>query len=499
MVANIAESDKASAQLKALVDRGLVPRWGSSPVSIRVRKADYSYRQLAAWRNAVRLLGRLPALQTRTLDLDEVRNRVVVGVAAASEFQRQAVSASLAQLNIPSDGVVIEVVGPVQLDLCHAPDVGTIEQRQRPLEGGRQLSWSSPSACATLGYTALYDGLKYGVTNSHVTATLWTVGAPPREFFQGTVPGSRIGVESLDPPPSGQCVISQTYDCRGDVAMIRIDDSVQVEIGAIARTTSRNAGENVAVAGSKTIDPQKPHFWIRDVIRVLIGVGTPVNKIGITTGWTWGKVTNSCVDVYSPQQGWTPFYPGSATGAVVSRCTYLASYYGDGGDSGAPVFTWSGDPQNTITAAGIHWGHTSSPLRGYFTPYEQIERDFGGLHSRRLQIPYPVGTPDLGFSYVDGGSPHLTWAATQNASYYEINRCVEKQDGVGCLYDFPITTTATSYYETREPAVNAFSMIPYPSSSKYVKYWVTAFAANGVFSASSIFAYFKTSGSGGQF
>lgn len=498
MVADIAESSVATAQVQSMINRGLIPQWRSAPVSVRVKKADYSYRQLSSWRNTLRVLGNISDLRLRSFDLDEVRNRLVLGVAAVSDVQRQTMRAWLTEHAIPADALLIEVVPPIALDACYYPETGTIEEKQRPLEGGRQISWDDPNSCATLGYAALYDGLKYGVTNSHVTGSRWSVPQTPREFSQGTHTVSRIGVESLDPPPNAQCSVADAsglYDCRGDVALIGIDDSVQVEVGAIVRTTGRNGGSGVNLPGSTTPDPQNPRFWIRDVWRVDLPPGTEIQKIGKTSGWTWGHITKTCVDEYFPEQGWNHVLPGSVNGAVAIKCTDEADYYGTDGDSGAPVFTWSGDPQTVVMAAGINWGHAiSGPLRTYFTAYKQIEEDFGGLWSGRLQVAYPIGRPDITQSYVDGGSAHLVWSATQNATSYQIDRCVDSADGRGCITDQPpVFTTSTDYYELSPPDVSQLSWTPYPNGTRYVRYGVIAFAANGVYSGESQYAYFLTS------
>lgn len=98
---------------------------------------------------------------------------------------------------------------------------------------------------------------------------------------------------------------------------------VSVEFGNIVRTTSHGTSP-----GSITIDSANPRFRIIGEAAYPVA-GQTLEKIGRTTGWTYGQVTNTCVD----------------TNVAGSNITLLCQDYvsaGIGaGDSGSPVFAWN--------------------------------------------------------------------------------------------------------------------------------------------------------------
>ena len=95
--------------------------------------------------------------------------------------------------------------------------------------------------------------------------------------------------------------------------------------------------------------------------------GTVVNKVGRTTGWTQGQVSNSCV---------TTNVSGTSIAQICQ--TFVQAGVG-GGDSGSPVFIiTSGD---NVALAGILWGGSGSSLF-VFSPLRNIERELGGLTTR---------------------------------------------------------------------------------------------------------------------
>ena len=94
-------------------------------------------------------------------------------------------------------------------------------------------------------------------------------------------------------------------------------------------------------------------------------MGQTVNKIGRTTGWTFGKVTNTCVTV-------------NVSGSNITQiCQSLVTAGVGAGDSGSPVFNWSGTG-NTVRLAGILWGGSGNNLF-VFSPMSGIEKELGAL------------------------------------------------------------------------------------------------------------------------
>jgi hypothetical protein len=77
---------------------------------IRALQGQYSISQLTGW---AELAGRLLALPGVTIvDMDERRNRVVVGI--DGDDRRRTVSRELSSLRVPPNAVLIEIVGPIK-------------------------------------------------------------------------------------------------------------------------------------------------------------------------------------------------------------------------------------------------------------------------------------------------------------------------------------------------------------------------------------------------
>jgi hypothetical protein len=93
------------------------------------------------------------------------------------------------------------------------------------------------------------------------------------------------------------------------------------------------------------------------------------NKIGRTTGWTFGNVTETCTDVL-------------ALGTNHIRlCQSIVAAGVNSGDSGSPVFALRGG--NNVTWLGILWGENENAQNPefVFSPLSEIEPELGGLRT----------------------------------------------------------------------------------------------------------------------
>ena len=95
-----------------------------------------------------------------------------------------------------------------------------------------------------------------------------------------------------------------------------------------------------------------------------------LDKIGRTTGWTWGRVKETCKDVRGE------------TGVVV-ECADEVDFVTGSGDSGAPVFKYTFG-YRTAQFRGIVFGYydfrrDALARKGLFQDLEQIKRDLGRL------------------------------------------------------------------------------------------------------------------------
>jgi hypothetical protein len=297
-------------------------------------------------------------------DLDEARNRVSIGV--ENEAARQQVVRMLDELGISPDMVIIEDVEPVR--------PLALTQQFRPPLGGIQIQKNFGAPC-TLGFHATRNGVRGFVTNSHCT-NVWG-GAENTLFFQpvDSIAAEHIGVELVDPPywSGGWCPRGRS--CRfSDSAFVGYTADVAASLGPsapgrIARTDP---------PGAIFIDDSNPSFQIVSKAAWPL-VGLVLSKVGRTTGWTSGTVTNTCTNVNTGSQRMhlcqvrferpREDFPDNPLSAE--------------GDSGAPVFRLLGG--NNVSLYGILWG--GAGIVSYFSPMQSIEGELGALTVTPVELP----------------------------------------------------------------------------------------------------------------
>lgn len=195
----------------------------------------------------------------------------------------------------------------------------------------------------------------------------------PRDFYQHTTSAPRwAGVEVQDPPyqtPSGCSWYSTGKECylrrNSDAAVVKIQNRGS-EIGTIARSADRKReGQG---RGTLSIDPSRPKLQIVSASTTSGGVslGTRVDKIGATTGWTSGTVQRLCQTEYQ-----------TSPNKRQHTCQNTVNYLNDYGDSGGPVFFVEDEARGTVRLLGIH--HMK---QGTYSPLFQIAKDLPGLAYR---------------------------------------------------------------------------------------------------------------------
>ncbi len=343
----------------------------------RVLRGDYDFSQLVEWKRALRpvLLGRPGVV---LLDADEARNRVVVGIdpARAKSLDLDRLDQELDRQGVPRAAVVYEPVpvvhdlaGPLPdppLEAARTRPVPTVHDAVRPIPGGVELTFLNPPhayAC-TIGFNAYLGGAFGFVTNSHCTKGLGTVDGTL--YSQGSnIYSPPVAVEIADPAYSsgGDCPVRMR--CRSsDSSFARYNGNPTRlgSLGKLAKPTSRDALE-----GSITLKPAGTRFNI--VGTGTASVGQVVNKVGITTGWTFGPVARACIDLATDND-------------VVLFCQTLVAAGSDHGDSGSPVFSWT--TGTSATLLGILWGGGTSNGRQVFaySPFDSIQQELGTLRVR---------------------------------------------------------------------------------------------------------------------
>ena len=358
-------ADAEAALAGFLADRGF------TAADLRVRQGSFGYAQLDSWYSLARsavfgvtgiVLG----------DVDEASNRIRIGVASATAAA--AVRDIMSGLGIPADAVIVQERSPIRA-------VATLRDDVSPLQGGLQINFLNAagvvgvSLLCTLGFNAIIDGEVSFITNSHCSQVEGGEETPT-DYYQPLQdtdrdrladPENLIAVEADDPhwSVSLDCPLAPAFQCRwSDAARARYIPTVvsDVKLGRIARTVRPSTSltdVELTIDGFFTIKREQAR-----------GVaGEIANKVGRTTGWTFGTTTATCVDVI-------------ALGTThVRRCQEFVAAVVDGGDSGSPVFRRNGG--SNVTLLGVLWGGSVDEANPEFvySPMFGIERELGPLQT----------------------------------------------------------------------------------------------------------------------
>lgn len=333
---------------RARLERALEPvlrAQGLATAQLQVRPGAYRHQDLERWFNeATPEVLNLPGVVF--IDNDEAGNRLLIGVEhpGAVGLAR----AAAARLGIPTAAVEVVETEPFV-------PAATLRERHRPVRGGLQIHFSN--FLCTLGFNAVRTGQNSFITNSHCTATQG--GVENTQYFQPTssVDPTAIGVEVADPGYFTGSPCPSGRRCRfSDSSRARYNSGISFDLGGIARTASRGRfSGSLEVVGFFNIAAERANPI----------AGSTVNKVGRTTGWTFGTVTNTCVNI-------------SVSGTNITQlCQSLVNAGVGGGDSGSPVFEWSSG--SNVTLVGILWGGSTSGTQFVFSPMSGIERELGSL------------------------------------------------------------------------------------------------------------------------
>ena len=354
----------------AAVDKAL-----GAPANLH--RGDFTFERLLAWKRALGPLLGVPGVLT--LDADEARNRVTVGIARGIAAEdRERLDAVLAERGVPSGAVVFregEPFAPLPLRVeatridapavaaARPPASASLQDKVRPVPGGMQVAFGcSGSSCfvCTTGFTA-YRGKTLGfVTNSHCTGERGTVDFT--RYSQSSPSGGIVGTEIVDPALSA---CDGERRCRfSDAAFVKFDKKTFGSFARIARPH-----DNDPVIGSVTMTPGNA--------RLVVGGAGPsplqgdvVHKVGRTTGWTYGQVVGTCVQVNVGEADLT------------YSCQTVVAAGAGSGDSGSPVFTWNGG--STALLQGLLWGGGKVGEQDVyvFSPLPSIQQELGSLRFR---------------------------------------------------------------------------------------------------------------------
>jgi hypothetical protein len=338
---------------------GRIPGRRGAPV--RAQPATFTFAELQEWMR--RILRSVSPAGVLVADIDERDNRLFIGVEDLGVASR--VEAEVERLGIPAGAVGIHTVTPHQklsandsLTSVSTPVVGGVMvQVVNFPQGG-----AKPHCTAGFNAWLLPDTVQlYLVINDHCT---WQMGGVTGDTLwqsNWAGPGSRpiaIEVASAQYRTLPDSVCFGYAQCRySDAALFRYINSSDGLLGSIARPLDFSHGS-------------VPFTLVRDTADFLITGDLPRNrltvqgewmsKIGVTTGWSVGKVDATCILALEA--------PGkyAVCQFTVNDVTGVGSAFVDGGDSGAPAVrtVWSEDD----VYAGTNWLagilHSGGPAPG---------------------------------------------------------------------------------------------------------------------------------------
>ena len=324
---------------------------GPSNAVVRTSAAPGAQDRLARWfAQSSPVVLALPG--TVFADNDEANNRLLFGVENAAAIV--GVRNALTHLDIPSSAYAIKVTEPIHF-------VATLQDEWRPTQAGIQIHFFR--FLCSLGFNADDGSERSMMTASHCTRR--PGGVEGTLYYQptSTVDPTVIATEVEDPIYFRGGVCPRGRKCRySDAARSLYSEGVGSSRGAIAKTSGPNNG-SIDVTGAFTITTQ-------DNATTNFGIGTTVNKVGRTTGWTQANVTQTCVNTNVFQTNTTLLCqtfvedPGGAT--VVGA-----------GDSSSPVFAITGG--DNVQAVGMLWGGSSNDKVFIFSPLKQIRDELGAI------------------------------------------------------------------------------------------------------------------------
>lgn len=324
---------------------------GLGVAALRVQEARYGWQQLERWQASATMVA-FDGPGVVFVDNDETSNRVRIGVEDLSGMGR--VRAALAQSGLPDDAVIIERAEPIVM----VASLQTVVDR--PVRAGVQINF--PGFLCSVGFNATtLGGQKSFVTASHCTNTQGGVESTPYWQPLQSVNGIQIATEVADPayfknkdgcPRGRRCRFS-------DASRAAYISGANQALGLIAQTSGPNNG-SLTITGSFSITSDDC-----GTTGGCLAVSTTVNKVGRTTGWTAGNITNTCVNT------------GVSGTNIVQLCQTFVSAGVGGGDSGSDVFQI--DSGSNVKLAGVLWGGNSAGTLFVFSPFGNVTRELGAL------------------------------------------------------------------------------------------------------------------------
>jgi len=254
---------------------------------------------------------------------------------------------------VPDDAVIVDQVEPIV-------QVASLQNMlDRPVRAGVQINF--PGFLCSVGFNATSGGQKSFVTASHCTTKQGGVENTPYYQPLQSVDGTVIAREVADPAYTKLAGCPGGKTCRySDASRAAYVNGANQALGLIAKTSAANNG-SLEIVGSFTITADD----CTTTLGGCLAVGATLNKVGRTTGWTAGTLTNKCVNT------------GVQGTRIVQLCQNFVSAGVGGGDSGSDVFQVVSTPN--VKLAGVLWGGNSSGNQFVYSPFANVVRELGAL------------------------------------------------------------------------------------------------------------------------
>jgi hypothetical protein len=398
---------------------------------VSIKPASYSFRQLAYWRDQLAAVA--SKVGARFLDLNERENRVTIGLTRPEV--REALDSQLLALSIPREAVTVEESNPTYATENAGLFQSATHQRAYAdtLAGGLQYAWydvlNTTNGFCTIGYTTSTPSGDVGfISAGHCSPQKWTTDGYFGSKIGQPSTTNNIGYELYDPSP-GTCPILWGCDhYRFADANLNKITGRPVKVGYLVAPNSR--------LGSSGVDTTLYANWYIAVTGTTssISAGSVIDKIGRSTGWHYGTVNNTCSD----------FSVGSWPDVQMVRCAYSINTAVENGDSGGPVFYYSG---GEATAAGITHAK-DGPSKAWFSKWMYVESELTGSSpgpaSLSIIAPSPPPAPSATIYGPSSIKPNATcyWYVASNFEYtgveWKVNGSV-----VGTNYDLYLSRSSS--------------------------------------------------------
>lgn len=350
-----------------------------------IAQADFDYIQLKAAYDIV--MSQFGDVNLTMSDIDEVANRIRVSLKPGANLGTG--RARLVALGIPSKMLIVEHRAAMEAipylcaegDPACAPTDSTnseslvgetsagtgLQAFRRPLVGGLEILFTRPGV-GTIGCTIWAIATFYTVPG-FLTASHCAI--QPGNSADGTVytQGGTGNVVS-----NGRTDPGYPFSCNGGLIRCRYSDAAFVRSNGASMSYAKIAepiqktgfGDVLAVANYEGYTVE----YARRVPLRLLYVGEVVMKVGANTGYSDGRVEQTCVAAYGVDLG--------------HFCQTLVRGRANHGDSGAPVFS-QGQSFGRVTLEGLLSGGDKNDTSVYiFSPWSWIEYELTNTYGQLL-------------------------------------------------------------------------------------------------------------------